>query len=202
MPLKDMPAFIFSHKNVLRAVICALVSCFLLIAQLVLMRKTVITVIFDIIIPFNGAVILGCYAITMAMDRPAILAYPPTIYFVSLLVSKLLAVEVGEKDTYYYLIFLQLIPYLSYCVSVCTGKFKKTTRRLLILGCVMNALLVLTAVILASMFNFVLYSRVNQAIAWALGLLSIIANFIAMLEHLKIAGCQKRQRLKKIRIFF
>ena len=39
MPLREMPAFVFTHKHVLRAVICALLSMALLIVQLVLMKN-------------------------------------------------------------------------------------------------------------------------------------------------------------------
>ena len=88
MPLREMPAFVFSHKHVLRAVICALLSCFLLIAELILMKSSVIGIVFDVIIPFTAAVTFGCYAITMAMDRPFILICPPTVYFLSLLINQ------------------------------------------------------------------------------------------------------------------
>lgn len=202
MPLKEMPGFIFSHKQVRNAVICSLASCFLLLLQLILMRRTLITVLFDVILPFNGAVIFGCYAITMAMDRPAILIYPPTIYFVSLLVSQLLSVEVGVEETYPVFIFVEFVPYLFYCVSVGTGKIKKITRGVLIAGCVIIVLFSVVACILAAVFRIMLYSRVSQTFALVAGLLSILCIYIGMLEQLKIAGCQKRVRERKIRLFF
>ena len=202
MPLKDMPGFVFSHKQVRNAVLYSLASCMLLLLQLILMRRTLITVMFDVIIPFNGAVIFGCYAITMAMDRPAILIYPPTIYFVSLLVSQLLSVEVGVEETYPVFIFVEFVPYLFYCISVGSGKIKKVTRGVLIGSCAIIVLFIIVACILAQVFHFTLYSRVNQSFAFAAGLLSTLCIYLGMLEQLKIAGCQKRGRLKKIRYFF
>ena len=202
MPLREMPAFVFSHKNVLHAVICSLMSCFFLLLQLILMQHNLLSVIFDVVIPFTAAVTFGCYAITMAMDRPAILIYPPTIYFVSLLVNQLLRVEVGVKETYPIFIFIGMIPYLFYSVSVATGKIKKTARRVLIAGCVMIILACIVIFILAVAFQIMLYSRVSQTFALMMGLLSILCIYIGMMEQLKIAGCKKRQRLRKIRIFF
>ena len=202
MPLREMPAFVFSHKNVFRAVVCALASCFFLFLQLILMQHTLLSVIFDVVIPFTAAVTFGCYAITMAMDRPAILIYPPTIYFVSLLVNQLLRVEVGVKETYPIFIFIEMIPYLFYSVSVATGRIKKLTRGVLIGGCVIIVLFCIVTAILAFAFQIMLYSRVSQTFALMMGLLSILSIYIGMLEQLKIAGCKKRQRLRKIRIFF
>lgn len=201
MPLKDMPGFVFSHKQVLHAVIYSLASCLLLVLQLILMRRTLITVMFDVILPFNGAVIFGCYAITMAMDRPAILIYPPTIYFVSLLVGQLLSVEVGVEETYPFFIFVEFVPYLFYCVCVGTGKIKKLTRGVLIAGCVVIVLFILVACILALAFHYTLYSRVSQSLSFVAGLLSVLCIYLGMLEQLKIAGCQKRPRPNKIRLF-
>ena len=202
MPLREMPAFVFSHKEVLRAVICSLCSCFFLICQLILMQHTLLSVIFEVVIPFTAAVTFGCYAITMAMDRPAILIYPPTIYFVSLLVNQLLRVEVGVKETYPIFIFIEMVPYLFYSVSVATGKIKKITRGVLIAGCVIIILFCIVTCTLAVVFPIMLYSRVSQPFALTMGLLSILSIYIGMLEQLKIAGCKKRQRLRKIRIFF
>ena len=202
LPLQEMPAFVFSHKQVLQAVICSLVSCALLVVQLILMQRTLINVIFDVLIPFTAAVTFGCYAITMAMDRPAILIYPPTVYFVSLLVTQLFSVEVGVQNTYPVFIFIEFIPYLFYCVSVATGKIKKVTRGVLIGGCVMIGLFSVGACVLAAFFRIMLYARVSQTFGLVAGLLSVLSIYLGMLAQLQIAGCKKRQRLKKIRYFF
>ncbi len=197
-----MPAFVFSHKEIMQAVICALVSCFLLIVQLILMPRTLISVIFDVVIPFTAAITFGCYAITMAMDRPAILIYPPTVYFVSLLVTQLLSVEVGVEDTYPVFIFVEFIPYLFYCFSVATGRLKKVTRGVLIGGCVVIALFIVAVCVLAAVFRIMLYAHVSQTFALAAGMLSVLSIYIGMLAQLKIAGCEKRQRRRRIRYFF
>ena len=125
MPIKDMPAFVFSHKHIRNAVYYSLASCMLLLLQLLLMDKNVLNVVFDIIIPFTAAITFGCYAITMAMDRPVILICPPTVYFVSLLINQLIAVEVGTEDTYPFIIIAELIPFTFFCISAATDKFKK-----------------------------------------------------------------------------
>ena len=202
MPLKEMPAFVFSHKHILRAVICALLSCALLIVQLVLMKSSVLGVVFDVVIPFTAAVIFGCYAITMAMDRPFILICPPMVYFLSLLINQLFSVEVGVEETYPIFTFIEIIPTLFYCVSVSTGKIKRATEIILKIGCVILCITCLVLIVLAMVFRIMLYSRVSQTFALVAALLSVLCIYIGMLEQLKIAGCEKRQRLKKIRIFF
>ena len=202
MPLREMPAFVFSHKHILRAVICALLSCALLVVQLVLMRHTLFGVVFDVAIPFSAAVIFGCYAITMAMDRPFILICPPMVYFLSLLIHQLFSVEIGVEETYPLPTFLEIVPTVFYCVSVATGKIKKATEIILKVGCVLLALTCVALVLLALVFRIMLYSRVSQTFALTASLLSVLCIYIGMLEQLKIAGCEKRQRLKKIRIFF
>ena len=98
MPLRDMPGFVFSHKNVLNTILYAFGAFFLLILQFIFMKRDVLAVVFDVIVPLTACVTFGCYAITMAMDRPVILIMPPTAYFSSLLIRQLIAVEVGMAD--------------------------------------------------------------------------------------------------------
>ena len=90
MPIKEMPAFIKSNKNVRDTLLYCTLSCICLFLQLILMDKNAINIVFDILIPFSASICFACYAITMAMDRPIILIYPPTVYFVSLLINQLL----------------------------------------------------------------------------------------------------------------
>ena len=202
MPIREMPAFVFSHKHVLRAVICALLSCFFLIAELFLMKSSVIGIVFDVVIPFTAAVTFGCYAITMAMDRPFILICPPMVYFLSLLINQLFSVEVGVEETYPIFVCLELFPALFYCISVATGTLKKPTEVILKIGCVVLVLTCIVLLILAMVFRIMLFSRVSQTFAQVTALLSVLCIYLGMLEQLKIAGCEKRQRLKKSRIFF
>ena len=68
--------------------VCMGMLCFLLL-QLILMKRNPINIVFDVVIPISAAFTFGCYAITMAMDRPVILICPPTVYFVSLLTTSL-----------------------------------------------------------------------------------------------------------------
>lgn len=192
MPIKEMPAYVFSHKNIYNAVICSLASCFFLLLELFLMRKTVTTVLFDVIIPFTAAICFGCYAITMAMDRPIILTCPPTAYFSSLLINQLLSVEVGTPETYPVFTFIELIPVLFYFVSVSSGKMKKVSSTVLKISCVLLSATICVIVILALFFRIRLYSKVSQTFAVSCGMISIMFIYIGMIEQLKISGNEKK----------
>lgn len=198
MPIREMPAFVFSHKNVLRAVICALVSCFFLTLQFVFMKRTVLEIVFDIVIPFSAAVTFGCHAITMAMDRPFILINSVTVYFLSLLIRQLIGVEVGAGETYPYITLIECIPYVFYCITVATDKLKKTTKYVVSGGCIVISAFVLVLLILLIFFETVLfYSNARYTVAMIFGLLAILAIYIGMLEQLKISGTKKRVRTHK-----
>ena len=200
MPIKEMPAFVFSHKNVLRAVICALLSCFFLLLQLGLMKKdsgfeTVFEIVFDIVIPFTAAITFGCHAITMAMDRPFILINSVTVYFLSLLIRQLAYVEIGVGVSYPYITLIECIPYVFYCISVTTDKLKKTTRYVIIVGCALLGAFVIVILILLLFFKKMLfYASPRNVFAMICGLFAILAIYIGMLEQLKIAGTKKRAR--------
>ena len=201
MPLREMPSFVFSHKEVLRAVICSLVSCAMLIVQLVLMQHTLFAVVFDVIVPFTAAVTFGCYAITMAMDRPFILIMPPTAYFLSLLIHQLFSVEVGVQETYPIFTVIEILPAFLYCVTVATGKLKKTSVVVLKIGCVILSITCVALIVLAFVFRIMLYSRVSQTVALVAGSLSILSIYVGMLEQLKIAGTDKAPHRKRLRYF-
>ena len=200
MPIREMPAFVFSHKNVLRAVICALLSCFFLLVQLILMRKdsgfeTVFEIVFDVVIPFSAAVTFGCHAITMAMDRPFILINSVTVYFLSLLIRQLAYVEIGVGVTYPYITLIECIPYVFYCVSAATDKLKKATRGVIIGGCaVLGAFVLVMLVMLLAFKKALFYPSVRSVFAMVFGQLAILAVYIGMLEQLKIMGTKKRVR--------
>lgn len=196
MPIKEMPAFVFSHKNIYYAVICSLASCFFLFLELILMRKTVITVLFDVIIPFSAAICFGCYAITMAMDRPIILTCPPTAYFSSLLINQLLSVEVGTPETYPIFTFIELIPVLFYFISVSTGKIKKISSVVLKISCVLLSATICIIVVLAIFFSIRLYSKVTQTFAVSCGMISIMCIYMGMVQQLKISGSEKKPYAK------
>ena len=193
MPLKEMPGFIFSHKNVMNAVICSLITCFFLILQLILMKRTVIGVVFDIIIPLTAAITFGCYAITMAMDRPFILICPPMAYFISLLIDQLFSVEVGVGETYPIFTLVEIIPVLFYFFSVTTCKFKKGSVIALKVSCALILITISVLIILAIFFRIALYSKTSQTFALASGMLAILFIYIGMIEQLKIAGIEKRE---------
>lgn len=192
MPLKEMPGFIFSHKNVFNAVICSLLICFFLILQLILMKRTILTVVFDVVIPFTAAVTFGCYAITMAMDRPFILTCPPMAYFISLLIDQLFSVEVGVGETYPIFTLIELIPVVFYCISVSFCKLKSFTTIVLKISCGLILATVCVLLILALFFRITLYTKVSQTFALASGMIAILFIYIGMIEQLKIAGIEKR----------
>ncbi|MCH5198971.1 MAG: hypothetical protein J1E34_08705 [Oscillospiraceae bacterium] len=194
MPIREMPAFVFSHKNVLRTVICALVAMFFLTMQFIFMKRSVLEVVFDVIVPFTACVTFGCYAITMAMDRPVILIMPSTVYFISPLIRQLIYVEVGAGETYPIIILLEMIPYVFYCISAGTLKLKKTTKYVLWGGCILISLFVVVLLVLLIFFQIMLYSNARYTVALIFGTLSILCIYIGMLEQLEIAGIQKRVR--------
>ena len=195
MPLREMPSFVFSHRNVLIAVICSLVCCFFLTLQFVFMRPNIFEIVFDVVIPFSAAVTFGCHAITMAMDRPFILINSVTVYFLSLLIRQLIYVEVGAGSTYPYITIIECIPYVFYCITVATDKLKKVTRYVLIGGCVLLIVFVLILVVILTFFKIVIFfSNASYMIAMIFGLLAILAIYIGMLEQLKISGTKKRVR--------
>ncbi|MBQ6420425.1 MAG: hypothetical protein IJK02_05055 [Clostridia bacterium] len=194
MPIKEMPAFVFSHKNVLRAVIYSLIAMAMLLVQFILMKRNVLTVIFDVIIPFSAAVTFGCYAITMAMDRPVILIMPSTVYFISLLIRQLISIEVGAHETYPTFIAVELIPYLFYCISVSTGKLKKVTGIVLRIGCGVLIAAVVVFLVLAIFFRIMLTANMLNTIGMCFGMLAIVCIYLGMYEQLQIAGIAKRSR--------
>lgn len=201
MPIREMPTFVLSHKHVKNAVLYCLASCFCLIAQFVLMDKNAIRTVFDVIIPLTAAVCLGCYSITMAMDRPILLICPPTVYFVSLLLYQLISVEVGVKDTYPFITLLEMIPYAFFSVSAATCKFKKITDivlRVFGVGLIISSVVLM---ILAVFFRIVIFINTSHYItntfAMIFSFLAIVFIYCAMIELIKIAGSQKRTRPEK-----
>ena len=194
MPIWEMPAFVFSNKKFIRDVISALAAMFFLTMQLVFMKRSILEVVFDVVVPFTACVTFGCYAITMAMDRPIILIMPATVYFISPLIRQLIYVEVGAGETYPIIILLEMIPYLFYCISVCTLKLKKTTKYVLWGGCILVSLFVVVLLVLLIFFQIMLYSNPRYTVALIFGTLAVLCIYIGMLEQLKIAGSQKRVR--------
>lgn len=200
MPLRirDMPAFIRAHKNVRTALIYCVGSCVCLFIQLILMDKNVINIVFDILIPFSAAVTFGCYAITMAMDRPIILICPPTVFFVSVLINKLIAVEVGVKDTYPFITMIEMIPYAFFCVSVATCRFKKITDIILRIFSIGLIIASFVLAVLAVFFRIIIFiNRVHylmNTFALIAGFFAVIFIYAAMLELIKIAGIKKRSK--------
>lgn len=200
MPLRirDMPAFIRAHKNVRTALIYCTGSCICLFIQLILMDKNAINVVFDILIPFSAAVTFGCYAITMAMDRPIILICPPTVFFVSVLINKLIAVEVGVKDTYPFITMIEMIPYAFFCVSVATCRFKKVTDIILRVFSIGLIIASFVLAVLAVFFRIIIFiNRVHylmNTFALIAGFFAVIFIYAAMIELIKIAGVKKRSK--------
>ncbi len=198
MPLKEMPAFIKSNVNVKNSIIFCTLSCVCLFIQLILMDKNAINIVFDIIIPFSAAICFACYSITMAMDRPIILICPPTVYFVSLLLNKLILVEVGVKDTYPFITMIEMIPYAFFCVCVASGKFKKATNIVLRIFSIVLMCAGFVLAILAVFFRIIIFlNRVHylmNTFALISGFFAIIFIYFSMMELIKIAGCQKRRR--------
>lgn len=201
MPLKDMPAFIKSHTHVKDAIFYCLTTCFCLIIQLILMDKNAIKVVFDVIIPFTASVCFGCYAITMAMDRPIILICPPTVYFVSLLLYQLISVEVGVKDTYPFVTMIEMIPFAFFSVCVATCKFKKITNIILkvfSIGLIVTSIILAILVIFFKVVIFINRSHyIMNTFAMIFGFLAIVFFYWAMIELVEIAGVEKRVRHKK-----
>ena len=201
MPIKEMPAFIKAHKNVKNSIIFCSLSCLCLFIQLLLMDKNAINIVFDIIIPFSAAVCFGCYSITMAMDRPIILICPPTVYFVSLLLNKLILVEVGVKDTYPFITMIEMIPYAFFCVCAATCKFKKITDVVLHIFSIGLMCASVILAILAVCFRIIIFINrthyLMNTFAMISGFFAIIFIYFAMIELIQIAGAQKRQRKKQ-----
>lgn len=201
MPVREMPAFVKAHKEVRQAVICCFISCILLIMQLILMKKNPLNVVFDVIIPITAAFTFGCYAITMAYDRPVILTCPPTVYFVSLLVNQLICVEVGVGDTYPYIVAVEIIPYILFCIAVSTDKLKKITSRLLKFYCVLMVLASITVFILSAFFRIsVFHTSVNymkSTFGMICSFFAIMFIYITMDVLLKISGKDKRVRIPR-----
>lgn len=198
MSIKDMPAFVLSHKNVKNAVIYSLISCLFLIAQSFLMEKNTVAVVFDIIIPITAAITFGCYAITMAMDRPIILICPPTVYFVSLLIHQLIAVEVGDEDTYPFIIVLEMVPYIFFCIYVATGKLKKATDAVLRISTALLVIASIVIAVLAIFFKIILFHHsvhyMSSTFALICSFFAIIFIYTEMIELLKIAGIEKKKK--------
>ena len=193
-----MPAFIKANTSVKNALQYCVGCCCCLFIQLLLMDKNAINIVFDIIIPFSAAVCFACYSITMAMDRPIILICPPTVFFVSLLLNRLIWVEVGVEDTYPFILMLEMIPYLFFSVCVATGKFKTITDiilRIFAIG-LMCASLILA--ILAVFFRVIIFiDRVHylmNTFAMISSFFSLVFIYAAMSELIKIAGSQKKKR--------
>ena len=194
MPLREMPGFVFSHKNVLRAIICALSAFFLLVLQFAFMKRTALEVVFDVFVPLTACVTFGCYAITMAMDRPVCLIMPPTAYFSSLLIRQLIYVEVGVGETYPIITLLEFIPYVFYCVCVSTCKIKKVTKYVLWGGCILISVYMLVILVLLIFFKIMLFSKAQYTVANLFGTAAVLCIYIGMLQELPIVGIQKRVR--------
>lgn len=199
MPIKEMPAFIKANVNVKNAIQYCIGCCCCLFVQLLLMDKYAINVVFDIIIPFSAAICFACYAITMAMDRPIILICPPTVYFVSLLLNRLIWVEVGVKDTYPFILMIEMVPYFFFSVCVATGKLKKFTDIVLRIFAVGLMCASLILAILAVFFRIIIFidrtHYLMNTFALIAGFFSIVFIYAAMIELIKIAGSQKRKRI-------
>ncbi len=196
MPLREMPAFVFSHKNVLRAIICALAAFALLVLQFCFMKRDVLSVVFDVFVPLTACVTFGCYAITMAMDRPFILIMPPTAYFSSLLIRQLIYVEVGAGDTYPVITLIEWVPFVFYCVCVSTGKLKKITKYVLWGGCIMLSAFIAMLLVLLIFFQIMLFSKPRYTVAMLFGIAAVLCIYLGMLQQLPIAGTQKRVRTR------
>lgn len=201
MPIREMPAFIKAHKNVRNAILYCIACCVCLFIQLILMDKNAINVVFDIIIPFTAAICFACYAITMAMDRPIILICPPTVFFVSLLLNQLIAVEVGVKDTYPFVTMIEMIPYLFFCICVATCKFKKITDIILKIFVALVIVSGVILIVLAVFFRIIVFINrthyIMDTFAMVMGFFACLFVYMAMIDLVKIAGTEKRVRIKK-----
>lgn len=187
-----MPGYVLRHKNIMNAVICSVAACIFLIVQLVLMQRNIIAVVFDIIIPFTAAITFGCYAVTMAIDRPFILICPPMAYFISLLIDQLFFVEVGIGETYPVFTLAEIVPVIFYCVSVSLCRFKKLTDIVLKVFCGLIIATIAVLIVLALFFRVMLYPEMRRTFALAFGMAAILFIYIGMIEQLKIAGADKR----------
>ena len=200
MPIRDMPAFVFSHKHVRNAVICALAASVMLVVQMILMKSNAIALIFNIIIPFTAAITFGCHAITMAMDRPSMLLDSTIVYFVSLLINQLISVEVGVEETYPVFTFLELIPFIFFSIAAATDKIKKLARRMLEISCVIIIVTCLAIALLAIFFNMKLFSELQYlkyTFSMLSGFLSVFFMYLGMDELLIISGTQRRVRVSR-----
>ncbi len=196
MPIKDMPAFLATHKNVRNAVFYSSATCAFLFIQLLFMTKSPLNILFDVIIPFSGAIVFGCYAITMALDRPIILVCPPTVYFTSLLINQLIRVEVGVEDTYPFFTLFELIPYAMFCISATTGKLKKISDIVLRFFCIALTLLSVVIALLSSIFSINLFSTnyTSNTAGMICGFMASFFVYMTMIELLKISGDEKKPR--------
>ena len=197
MPIKEMPAFVFSHKHVRNAVYCALAASFALVAQLILMKSGPVALIFNIIIPFTAAITFGCHAITMAMDRPVMLLDSTLVYFVSLLLNQLVSVEIGVQETYPVFTFIEWVPFLFFAVAVVSDKGKTLARR--VLQASGGLLLVASAVIaaMAIFFNVKLFADrlyLKYTFSMICGFFSVAALYFGMEQLLIISGTTRRVR--------
>ena len=201
MPLRDMPAFVKSHKNVRNAILYCTACCVCLFLQMILMDKNAINIVFDILIPITASVCFACYAITMAMDRPIILICPPTVYFVSLLINQLIAVEVGVKDTYPFITLIEMIPYAFFCVCAATCKFKKITDIVLRIFGIGLIIASIVLAVLAVFFRIIIFiNRVHyimNTFAMIASFFAVVFIYSAMLELIRIAGIEKKPRKHK-----
>ena len=200
MPIREMPAFVFSHKHVRNAVIYALAASFMLIVQMILMKSNAIALIFNIIIPYTATITFGCHAITMAMDRPVMLLDSTIVYFVSLLVNQLISVEIGVEETYPVFTFLELIPFIFFAVAVSTDKIKKLARRILEIACVIIIVSCLAIALLAIFFNMKLFSEgyyLKYTFSMISGFLGVFFMYLGMDELLIISGTERRVRVPR-----
>ena len=197
MPIKEMPAFVFSHRHVRNAVYCALAASFALVAQLILMKSGPVALIFNIIIPFTAAITFGCHAITMAMDRPVMLLDSTIVYFVSLLLNQLVSVEIGVEETYPVFTFLEWVPFLFFAVAVVSDKGKTLARRVLQVS---GGLLLLASAVIAAMavfFNVKLFADrqyLKYTFSMICGFFSVAAMYFGMEQLLIISGTTRRVR--------
>lgn len=200
MKISEMPAFVFAHKHVRNAVLCALASSLMLVIQLILMKSNAVALIFNIIIPFTAAITFGCHAITMAMDRPVMLLDSTIVYFVSLLLNQLVSVEIGVEETYPVFTFLELIPFVFFSIAAATDKIKKLSRRILETACVILLAACLSITVLAVFFNMKLFSDrsyLKYTFSMISGFLSVFFMYLGMDELLIISGTQRRVRVPK-----
>ncbi len=200
MPIREMPAFVFSHKHVRNAVIYALLASLALVVQGVLMKSNAIALIFNIIIPYTAAITFGCHAITMAMDRPVMLLDSTIVYFGSLLVNQLISVEVGVRETYPIFTFLELIPFIIFSIAAATDKLKKAARRILRISCVLILVSCLAIAVLAIFFNMKLFtepSYLKYTFSMIGGFFGVFFMYLGMDELLIISGTQRRVRIPK-----